>query len=872
MTKPFIDHATFAELFPFYIEVNRNGNVTNQGASLVKLGCIPKGDHIDASVRVERQQSQSLLDAPLKKLVLLSIKGVVPKFRGQLIQTSNSIIFLGTPWVTSLEALQGTNLKFSDFAAHDPISDFLILLRTSSTSLKDAKELARKLEDLKDEAESANTTKSNFLAAMSHEIRTPLNIIMGMGDLLMETDVTDEQLSYLRTMSSSSDLLLALISDVLDVSRIESNQISLESISFDLNEIIEDVLEGLASRAFEKGLDIAAQYDINGPRHFKGDPSRIKQIVINLVGNAIKFTERGSVSIEVSHSTTPNTSFVEIKVSDTGIGIAKEKQQSVFERFIQASSSTNRKFGGTGLGLNITQSLVELMGGTITLESALENGSVFSIMLPLEPLPIKVPAPWETAPPHINVCVEAIKTRDTLCSHLRKWGATLTISEHPAGQSDFLIVDLGKTTRAIESNYRPEQIIYLAPFGFTLEKSKNRRQIITRPIRLDALTLALSHKVKKTRKQRSTTPFTISAAPTARVLIVDDNKDNASLLEVVLKRNGYHTTVSSSGRDALNNFKKKDFDLILMDVEMPEMDGIECSTFIRAWEKEQKKKETPILAITAHALKEYKTKCLKAGMNDFLSKPISPRLLKDTVNSWINRCPTVLIVDDSAENRVLTDRMLRTSHKFRVMSAGTAKEAMELAKKTPINAAILDIELPDKKGWELAQDLNNYLSPKTLPILFVTGHDDLETKQRCLTLPNSDIFVKPIKKTSLIEKLTNLLTGESKSVQKPESTDIETIWILPPEDEDVRELLPGYIANRRKEIHVLRGYLEAHDYKNLSRIGHNLKGSGAAYGIPKLSEYGATLERHAKNKNLDGMTSATLLISEYVQKLKLQGA
>jgi CheY-like chemotaxis protein len=507
---------------------------------------------------------------------------------------------------------------------------------------------------------------------MSHEIRTPMNAIIGMADLLWETPLTAEQRKYLRIFRRAGNTLLSLVNDILDLSKIESGRLDLESIDFDLSEVIDKVLQMLAMRADEKGLELVCHIAPDVPTLLIGDPTRLTQIFINLIGNALKFTEEGSVVVLVTNDEAAQTpGRIRLSVSDTGIGIPSDQLHTIFDRFVQAHRSTTRQYGGTGLGLPISKQLAERMNGTIWVESTVGKGSTFYCSVALEVQPLS-----GTHMPDSRINLTGIRT--------------LIVDDHPVNRlilRETLATCGARVTEAVDGNAALDELSRAAqqetPYelllldaqmpnmsGFQVIEQLNGSSDLPRPVTImltshhwaddiahtydlklggylvkpirrsdliETIGIAL-HRAKGNKNPPANPPPVLEPTPSTtdhglRILLVEDSPDNQLLVRAYLQQTNHRLDITDNGAAGLEQFKHSPYDIILMDMQMPVMDGYSATRAIRQWEREHDLPPIPIIALTAFALKEEAAKMFQAGCTTHITKPVKKATLLEILRA-----------------------------------------------------------------------------------------------------------------------------------------------------------------------------------------------------------------------------------------------
>jgi PAS domain S-box-containing protein len=692
------------------------------------------------------------------------------------------------------------------------------------------------------EAEQASSAKSEFLATVSHELRTPLNVIVGSNDLLLESPLTTEGRQYGEMVRSNARILSRLINDLLDISRIEAGQIETEAVPFDPLEVLDTVCEQFRVEAQAKGLtlDLFVLGQLS-PR-LVGDPHRLRQIIGNLVGNAVKFTSSGSIGVVAE----PSADGLRIVVRDSGIGIAAEALGRIFEKFVQLANGTVKAKAGVGLGLPISRSLAERMGGRLFVESEPGVGSSFVLELPLRPAPHSTGAA-------VPVARLAFQTKDPLLRRsveylLAEIGVSVVVCRGPrdveklqsrGGCSALLLDESDVASKAFRESAAASSGVGLPVAVVTRAPRRSAPQsykALDRPLTRSRLVEFL-HDIGVETGTGDQRALNVSRMRAWRipplVLLVDDNADSLNVSSAIVRRCGCSVETATSGAEAIAKASASRYDLILMDVEMPDIGGLEATLRIRAEEQKQQRTRVPIVALTAHAAAGHQEACRLAGMDDHLAKPATIEAVTTKISAWISAQPLVVCAGgDQAWIRRVRE-VLGGVPEYRTAFAGNAGEAAGMVAMSRVSAVVADHAFASSA----------------------------ELRKSCEAARNTPLLAW--REGASAEGLLADLEASIWAQQPAEPT--PPAYSLPPE---ILDMIPRYLENRRRDVDAIDAAVAKADAHTIQQIAHNLKGSGSGYGFPGLSALGREIESLAKEGACDRIAPLNRELDRQLRRLQ----
>ncbi|TNE86457.1 MAG: response regulator [Deltaproteobacteria bacterium] len=725
----------------------------------------------------------------------------------------------------------------------------------------------RALHRAKREAEAARDAKADFLAHVSHEVRTPLHALLGMTQLLGETRLTGEQQAYARSIHTNAEAMLALINDVLDVSRLEDGGLRLLDEPMSLRRLLEGVVLSQAGRV-RSGVELYAVVDPLLPAQVLGDEARLRQVLTNLVSNAAKYTDRGEIAVAAKLLERRDGRVrLQLVVRDTGVGISFAQQERIFQKYVQ----THEHRGGTGLGLHITRSIIELMRGELTLVSRPGAGATFTVEVDLG-VSLERDAELDGRTEGLRGLRLAVlganryATR-ALSAPLISLGleaAQLRCDKNPPTSFegfDVVVVDTRVPTEMRGLLARSEvHLVHAQPLTEGTTQPAEEHTVFL-PLRPEHLIEAIQACTRPVDEEEDDVTAVDPRGPALRVLVVEDNPENRALARQVLQRAGHQVVLAEGGHAGVERARAGDLDVVLMDLHMPEVDGFETIRRIRHAEQVAGVPHLPIIAYSAHATPEVRERALDVGCCDFVPKPSQSHELMAALNRAASPRARVLVVDDAADTRRLVRHLLRREG-FRVACASGGDEALEYLDRNPVDAVLLDVEMPGRDGVSTVRELRK--RGWNVPVVATTGHVGRDHEWRSAGFDAT--LSKPFDRRKLVETL-DLAMKAGTDVPAPRRTSHPVVASV---DAELEPLIPAFLRDRRSDVKRLRAGIAAGDVDTVRRIGHSMRGTGSAYGFPDISELGAAIERAAGEGSLEHANEATRALDGYLGQVRVQ--
>jgi len=794
-----------------------------------------------------------------------------------------------------------------EFDVGDARSDEVGVLASSFADLTTGLRRTREeLESARDEALSMSKAKSEFLARMSHEIRTPMNGVLGMTELLQNTALDEKQQRFSRTIYSSAESLLHIINDILDISKIEAGKLELDIAPFNLRHMVEECLELLADSAHRKDLELIGAIDADTHTFVEGDALRLRQILINLLSNAVKFTEHGEIIVRVEEQNSDADHIhYRFEVTDTGVGISAENAEKIFDPFTQEDGTTTRRYGGTGLGLSICKQLLDLMDGEVGVQPNGSRGCTFWFTVSLkrdsetnEQLQLEL-----LEGKRVLIVDDNATNRETLQHQLEGWDMRVEAAcsgpealgllgsgarnERPF---DVVLLDmnmpemdgiqLAGAIRQLDSLSSMPLIMLSSVSAIDAGNDRAAADIdawLTKPVRQARLFDALSSHLSRPRRPRKAADRPVATEPATndnrssdlRILMAEDNPVNQMVALGMLDELGHTTTVATNGEEAFKLFKKQDFDLVLMDCQMPVLDGFKATRLIRQWEMQEGREPTKIIAVTANALDGDKERCRAAGMDDYVSKPFTLEGLGAAVASVMKQAepdavqddsrPQVLIVDDNAINQQVNKAMVEELG-YGTQVAENGAKALQAMESRNFDLVLMDCHMPVLNGYDTTREIRRReeesAAESPTPVIAVTADLMQSNRHRCLSAGMDDYVTKPFTEQQLRAVLNRWLSGadnpdrpvvvdsdgfsalsETMTLASIDRHALEEILQLDasPEKTMVREIVVSYCALSTKLLLQLRSAVADGDAEQIELLAHSLKGSSGQVGAVLLT-------------------------------------